>query len=270
MTMVFVPDGCPFDPQLAGKWLEHLCDLMTFLTDKEFIYGGIGPDNGQEGVIYHKFIPTAGNEFWAWAIPRTDGSDRVGGLCQYRVDKMPDPEHFAGMCLHETLHILGVKHYNDRISIMNNAPYQGHAWQANPMATDFYTFMLLFGGPPIPLWPCAYDKGDPELKECVIHIPSIMWQPGSYAAVWLEGKQEAGKWILEAPNYAIHHQGYVGRPVASLTNDILSIPLRYQGSTVEVVAPLKTFSGPSSKVTFEVSEIKPLHIHSARDWLTVH
>lgn len=270
VTMKFVDNGeCPFDPQLAAGWIEHLCDLLSFLTRKQFIYGGIGQDTREEGVIYHKYVPTADTEFWAWAYRRMDlpRTDVVGGLCQYRADKMPSPEHFAGLCLHETLHCLGVKHYNDRPSIMNNEPYQGHPWQASPMATDFYTLMLLFGGPMAPLWPCAFDYGDLSKEKCLIHIPSIMWQPGSYASVWLYGFQEDGNWILEAPNYAIQHQGYMGRPVASLSNDVLNIPLRYKGSTVEVVAPIREFSGPSSKVRFEVTEINPLHIHSAFDWV---
>lgn len=267
--MAFVSEGCPFDPELAGRHLSHLCDLLTFLTGRKFNYAGIVPTDAEEyGTIYHKYIPTADNEFWAWAHTRFDrpSSDRIGGLCQYRADKMPLPEHFAGLCLHETMHVLGVKHFNSHPSIMNNSPYHGHAWQACLMAADYYTLMMLFGGPMVPLWPTAFDYGDLSQNKCLIHIPSIMWQPGLYAALWLEGKQEDGKWILEAPSYAIQHQGYVGRPVASLSNDVLHIPLRYQGSTVEVVAPMTHFTGPSSKVRFEVSEIRPLHIHSARNF----
>lgn len=271
--MAFVDNGvCPFDVALAGKHLEHLCDLLTFLTGKQFNYAGIVPEDAEErGVIYHKYVPTAEGEagnFWAWAIKRTDhpSSDIIGGVCQHRADKMPLPEHFAGLCLHETKHVLSVKHFNEYNSIMNNQPYHGHNYQACPMAADFYTFMLLFGGPPLPRWPTAFDYGDLSLEKCLIHIPTIMWQPGSYAALWLEGEQENGKWILEAPNYAIQHQGYVGRPVASLKNDVLHIPLRYQGSTVEVIAPMVHFTSPSQKVRFEVSEIRPLHIHSARDF----
>lgn len=266
--MAFVDNGfCPFGTTLAAAWIEHLCDLLTFLSGKEFQFAGIvTEDSGEEGVIYHKYVPTADNEFWAWAFPRIQDREVVGGLCQYRVDRMPLPEHFAGLCLHEVLHVLGVNHYNDAQSIMNNEPYHGHEWQANPMAADFYTFMLLFPGPMAPLWPCGFAYGDLSKNKCVIHIPSIMWQPGSYAALWLYGKQEDGKWILEAPNYAIQHQGYVGRPVASLKDDVLHIPMRFEGSTVEIIAPMTEFTGPSSKVKFEVSEIRPLHIHSARDF----
>lgn len=268
--MAFVDNGeCPFNVSLAARHLDHLCDLLQFLTGKPFNFAGVVTEDTQEkGVIYHRFVPTLNGDFWAWAAPRIDYSKNEvwGGVCSYRVDNMPLAEHFAGLALHESKHILSVKHFNSHNSIMNNSPYHGHPYQANPMAADYKTLSLLFG-PMAPLWPCAFDYGDLSLDKCVIHIPSIEWAEGSYAAIWLHGRQDNGKWVLEAESYDIQHQGYVGRPVASLKNDVLHIPLRYQGSTVEVVAPMIQFTGPSSKVRFEVSEIKPLHIHSASDWV---
>lgn len=268
IRMAVVDNGlCPFDIQLAGQHIEHLCDWLSFITAREsgFEYAGIVTENaGEHATIYHQYIDDPDSEFWAYAAHETDGNRLIGGSANYRLSKMPLPEHFAGLALHETMHLLGVKHYDDVRSIMNADPYQYYRWQAMLMASDIDTLNRLFTGPFSPLWPSAYGYGN----KCIIHIPSIEWQPGSYVAIWLNGRQEDGKWILEATGQDIqHYAGWIGRPVASLKNDVLHIPLRYEKATVEVVAPMIQFTGPSSKVRFEVSEIKPLHIHSASDWV---
>lgn len=255
---------CPHSLFSMESQLFHFCDWLNYVTGIPIHYAGrvndeprIGDPGFHVAYVDQEEIDSRATQSDIWAMTHRlgEGFEMTSILCRYGHSKVAELEKFAGISPHELMHGLGIEHYDDLPSMMNASPYQHYPYQALVRAEDFYPLHLL-ARKPLDGHPSAYDYGDINRGECLIHIPSIIaW--GRRHSVTLRGFQEGSEWFLEADRNDYQLELRYLKPVCYLQGGLLFIPIRYHGASLVITAEHVNGNQASSKVRFQVKDISP-------------
>jgi len=240
---------CPWPDEVEIQ-LAHQCDYINYITYGriDLRYGGRVdrvPEIPDIKALYCKFIETADNNVAAWAWPKLiPGGKIIGGVNFYRMDKVKSIEEFAGISVHELLHLLRFAHvpYN---SVMTY-PYLPFNQQALLHIKDFETLDKIAGivcrrVPAVYFWE----------NKARIRIPSIQIAENVYKSVILEVTQGDDITMYAAPETVLD---VVRRDKTSyIDNNVLHFPLRHQGTSYQVSAEIV-----ETNDRFEFVNVQPL------------
>lgn len=223
-----INEHTPFDDQIIEDQLILYTDWLNYVKGIN-ISVGEPINNSEPGIITVQYSDSTD---WVGTCNRDiTGVSINSAEIFFSKTRCSTPAEFAGTLMHEFQHALGIFHYNDAYSIMNDAPYMNYVYRGTCKREDFNTLDDRFAGPTIKYFPAVYDYGKLQDK-CIFSIPVIEYK-GNRVEMMLLGEKTNDEWIFTGEQ--IKDVPYA-KSVCTIDSGVWTIPIRYMKHDLTITA----------------------------------